>query len=172
MTETRDVPDVFHVVFEYPKRDLTMIYSATLANGNGRSRLIMGHDAMMRIGNDLELRIERESTQFKEKIEQNIIDTSEPLLSYTPGSKGIDAVTSATERYFASKGLMYTYRGGKQFDTTYLHVKDWIDSIRSNGKPKCDIELGFHEGIACHMATRSYLEGRKVTWDPVRRRIV
>ena len=81
-------------------------------------------------------------------------------------------ITSATERYFATKGLMYTYRGGKQIDTTYLHVKDWIDSIRRNGTPKCHIEFGFQEGIACHMATRSYMEGRKVAWDPIRRRIV
>ncbi len=172
MHEVRDVPDVFHVVFEYPKKDLTLIYSATLANGNGRGRMIMGHDATMIVGDAVEVRIEYESTRFREKIEDKLIDTSEPLISYTPGSKGIDAVTSATERYFAQKGLLYTYRGGKRVDTTHLHVQDWINCIRSGETPKCDINLGFEEGIACHMATRSYLEGRKVTWDPKKQRIV
>lgn len=172
MHEVRDVPDVFHVVFEYPKKDLTLVYSATLANGNGRGRMIMGHDATMVVGDRVEVRIEYESTRFREKIDEKLIDTSEPLISYTPGSKGIDAVTSATERYFAQKGLLYTYRGGKRVDTTHLHVQDWINCIRSGGTPKCDINLGFEEGITCHMATRSYLEGRKVTWDPKKRRIV
>ncbi len=172
VNETRDVPDIFHVVFEYPKRDLTLIYSATLANGNDRGRMFMGHDATMTVGNDLHVRIERESTKYREKIEQNLLDTSEPIFAYRPGSKGIDAVTSATERYFAAKGLYYTYRNGKRVDTTHLHVKDWIDCIRSGNKPRCHIDLGLEEGIACHMATKSYLEGRKVRWDPLLRRIV
>ncbi|MFZ5519062.1 MAG: Gfo/Idh/MocA family protein [Candidatus Zhuqueibacterota bacterium] len=172
MQEVRDVPDVFNVVFEYPKRNLTLLYSATLANGNGRQRMIMGHDATMYVGDGVEVRIEYDSTRFRQHIDEKLIDTSEPLISYSPGAKGIDAVTSATARYFAQKGLMYTYRGGKQVDTTHLHVKDWIDSIRNGSTPKCDINLGFEEGIACHMATKSYLENRKVTWDPIKRRII
>jgi len=172
MKEMRDVPDVFNVVFEYPKKNLTLIYSATLANGRWRTRKFMGHDATMQVGDDLTIQIERESTTYKDKIEEDLIDTSVPLFSYTPGAKGIDAITSATERYFASKGLMYTYRGGKPIDTTHLHVKDWIDCIRNNKFPRCHIDLGFEEAIACHMATKSYLESRKVQWNPALRRIV
>ena len=44
--------------------------------------------------------------------------------------------------------------------------------IRNGGNTSCDIERGFEEAISCHMATRAYLEGRQVTWDPVARRIV
>jgi hypothetical protein len=44
--------------------------------------------------------------------------------------------------------------------------------IRNGGVTSCNIDRAFEEAITCHMATRSYLEGRKVEWDPVRRRIV
>jgi len=172
MTELRDVPDVFHVVFEYPDRDLTLIYSATLASNQERGKLIMGHDASLRVGWDLEVYVDRESTRYKEKIDNGMIDTSLPLFTYTPGSKGLDAITSATQKYFASRGLLYTYREGKRVDTTFLHIKDWLDAIRYGQKPKCDIEQGFQEAITCHMATQSYLLGRKVEWDPVARKIV
>ncbi|MGB6865241.1 MAG: gfo/Idh/MocA family oxidoreductase, partial [Candidatus Aminicenantaceae bacterium] len=101
-----------------------------------------------------------------------VIDTSLPLFSYYPGSKGIDTITSATEKYFATKGLMYTYRGGRHVDITHLHVKEWIDCIRTGEKPSCDINRGFEEAITCHMATKSYLEGRRVEWDPVQKKIV
>ena len=47
-----------------------------------------------------------------------------------------------------------------------------LDAIRNGGPTSCNIERGFEEAITCHMATRSFLEGRKVEWDPVRRRIV
>lgn len=168
----RDVPDVFQVACEYPERTLTLVYSATLASGKGRGRVFMGHDASMVVGGSLTVTAENESTRYENKIKNQIIDTSLPLFSYSPGSKGIDTVTSATEKYFATKGLMYTYRGGRPVDLTHLHVKEWIDCIRTGKKPSCDISRGLQEGITCHMATRSYLEGRKVTWDPVKNRIV
>jgi len=86
------------------------------------------------------------------------------VLSATYG-EFIDAVTSATEQYFAGRGLLYTYRGGKRVDTTHLHVKEWIEAIRENKLPSCNIDQAFEEGISAAMATLSYKENRKITWD-------
>ncbi len=168
----RDVPDIFQAVCEYPDRDLTLVYSATLSNSWSRGRNFMGHDASMEVGSSLTVNADYDSTRFEERIKSGVIDTSLPLISYRPGSKGIDTITSATEKYFATKGLMYTYRGGRHVDLTYLHVKEWIDCIRTGEKPSCDIDRGFEEAITCHMATKSYLEGRRVEWDPVQKKIV
>jgi predicted dehydrogenase len=168
----RDVPDVFQAVYEYPDRDLTFVYSATLANGNYRGLQFMGHDATMRVSGNLSVSADGSSTRYKEKIENGIIDPSRPMFTYRPGFKGIDAVTSATEEYFASRGLLFTYRGGRRVSAYHLLIGEWLDVIRNGGETSCNIERGFEEAITCHMATRSYQEGRKVEWDPVRRRIV
>ncbi len=168
----RDVPDVFQAVFEYPERNLTLVYSATLANGRGRGKVFMGHDASMEVGYTLSVAADQESTRYKEKIMNNIINTSLPLFTFQPGLKGIDTVTSATERYFMTRGLMYTMRGGRPVNTTHLHLKDWLDCIRNGGQPSCNIDRGFEEAVTCHMATLSYLEGRKVGWDPLNKKIV
>ena len=132
----------------------------------------MGHDASMEVGSTLTVNADNESTRYKEKIKNKIIDTSLPLFAFHPGLKGIDTITSATEGYFATKGLMYTHRNGKHLDLTHLHVKEWIDCIRNGKKPSCGIDRGFQEGITCHMATKSFLEGRKVEWDSVKRKII
>jgi len=168
----RDVPDVWQVSLEYPDRDLTLLYSATLSNGRWRGRVLMGHDAAMEVDNGLRVTADRSSTRFKEKIEEEIIDTSRPMFTYQPGFTGLDAITSATAEYFASRGLLYTYRGGKLVNSYHLHIAEWLDVIRNGGDTSCNIERGFEEAISCHMATRSYLEGRQVRWDPVARRIV
>ncbi len=168
----RDVPDVFQAVYEYPDRDLTLIYSATLANGRHRGKIFMGHDATMEVSSLLTVTADLESTRYKEKIMNKIINTSLPLFTYQPGLKGIDTVTSATERYFATRGLMYTMRGGRPVNTSHLHIKEWLDCIRNDLQPSCNIDRGFEEAITCHMATISYLEGRKVEWDPVSKKIV
>ena len=100
------------------------------------------------------------------------IVSSLELVTFVPGSKVFDAVTSATEEYFASRGLLFTYRGGRRVSAYHLHIKNWLDVIRNGGETSCNIDRGFEEAITCHMATKAYLEGRKVTWDPVNRRIV
>ncbi|HUG39315.1 MAG TPA: Gfo/Idh/MocA family oxidoreductase [Longimicrobiales bacterium] len=168
----RDVPDVFQAAYEYPDRDVTFMYSATLANGNNRGLVLMGHDASMRVGGALAVSADGASTRFKDKIDDGTIDLTRPMFTYRPGFKGIDAVTSATAEYFASRGLLYTYRGGRRVSAYHLHLAEWLDVIRNGGRTSCDIEAGFEEAITSHMATRSYLEGRRVEWDAVRRRIV
>jgi predicted dehydrogenase len=168
----RDVPDVFQASCEYPDRDLTLVYSATLANGDNRGLTFMGHDASMEVGGSLTVTADGESTRYEEKIDDGIIDPSRPMFTYRPGFKGIDAVTSATEQYFASRGLLFTYRGGRPVSAYHLHIGEWLNVIRNGGQTSCNIDRGFEEAMTCHMATRSYREGRKVTWDPVNRRIV
>jgi len=168
----RDVPDVWNATFEYPDKDLTILYSATLSSNDPRGNRIMGHDATMQMGGQsgggsvhgFIVKADSESTRYKDRLESGIISTQYPIYTYSPGSKQIDGITSATSRYFANKGLLYTYREGKRVDPTHLHVKDWFDAIRSGGQPKCDIEQALHEAVACHMATESYLQGKQMEW--------
>jgi predicted dehydrogenase len=168
----RDVPDVWQAVLEYPDRDLTLVYSATLANGYNRGIRVMGHDATMDVGEQLTVTPDGTSTRYEKMLEEGLLKTDRPMLTYQSGFKGVDAVTTPTEEYFASRGLLFTYRGGQRVSTHYLHLRQWLDCIRYGEKPSCDIDRGIEEAITCHMATKSYLEGRRVYWDPTERRIV
>jgi predicted dehydrogenase len=170
--DNREMPDVLHCVFEYPERDLTLIYSASLASSRERGRVFMGHDASMELGESISITADYNSTRYKKKIEEGIIDTSVPMIAIQPGSGKVDAVTSATERYYAARGLTTTNINGRQVDVTHLHLKQWIDCIRNGGLPIANIDRAFEEGIACLMAHRSYIEKRRVEWDPVSRKIV
>lgn len=168
----RTVPDVLHQAFEYPERDLTLIYSASLASNMARGRRIMGHDAYMEVGGDLQIYADQESTRYKEKIEQRIIDPNTPIYSFRPGMKQVDAITSATEKYFAGRGLLFTYQNGKRVDTSHLHIKDWLDCIRAGETPSCNVDRGFEEAMTAHMGTIAYRENRKVYWDADNQKII
>ncbi len=168
----REVPDVWQVTCEYPERDLTLLYSASLASSRNRGKVIMGHDGHMELGNNITVWPDIESTRFRKMINQGIIDPQRPLYSYVPGKKNVDAVTSATEAYFAGRGLLYTYREGRRVDTTYLHIKEWLDCIRTGKQPSCNIDQGFEEAITAQMAIISYRENRKVFWDPEKKQLI
>jgi predicted dehydrogenase len=168
----RTVPDVLQQTFEYPERDLTLIYSASLASNMRRGRRIMGHDAYMEVGGNLQIFADPGSTKYADKIEAGLIDPELPIYTYTPGRKQVDAITSPTEQYFAGRGLLYTYLGGKRVDTSHLHIRDWLNCIRGGGMPSCNIELAFEEAMSAHMGTKAYLENRKVYWDREKKLIV
>lgn len=168
----RTVPDILQMSFEYPERDLTLLYSASLASNKRRGRVIMGHDGYMELGSNMKIYADSESTKYKAKIESGIIHPETPIFSFTPGLKQVDAITSPTEQYFAGRGLLYTYRGGKRVDTSHLHMKDWLDAIRSGSQPSCDVDQGFEEAMTAHMGTVSYHENRKVFWDADNQKIV
>ncbi len=165
VNEIREVPDIWNTVLEYPHLDFTLMYSASLANNKDRGKMIMGHDGSMELGNSLQVYACRESTRYKEQIESGLIDPSLPIYTYIPGRKNVDSVATATEQYFASRGLLYTYRGGRRVDTTHLHIAEWIDAIREGKQPSCNIDQAFEEGISAGMATKAYRENRTVFWD-------
>lgn len=166
----RTVPDVLQTTFEFPDRDLTLLYSATLASEFNRPRKIMGTDATIELGSSLNVIVDRASQQYKDKIDQGLIKPGEPFYRYASG-KSIDALSSATEMYFAQRGLLYSYVQGKKYDTTFLHIREWLDAIRTGKDVSCGIKPAFEEAIAAHMGTRAYLEGRTMYWDAEKREI-
>jgi len=168
----REVPDVFQAAFEYSDRALTLLYSGTLANGVPRGTLIMGRDATLELGRILSVWVDKKSVKYKSRIKAGIIDPAAPFVSYMKDQDRVDAVTSATTRYYADRGLDFTYTEGKQVNTTQLHIADWLNCIQSGGTTSCNIDRGFEEAITAHMATLSYREGRKVRWNPETETIV
>jgi predicted dehydrogenase len=180
----RNVPDVMQVNMEFPnfstgssqekgkEKGMTMVYSATLGNQYGRTTALMGHDATMELNNDLVIYADRNSTKFKDMIAGRKIDPDIPVYRYDPASGDIDGVTSATAKYFADKGLLWTYRDGKRVDSTHLHLREWLSCIRNGGTPSCNIMAGFEETITSHMGGIAYKLGRRIDWDQEKNEIV
>ena len=180
----RNVPDVMQINMEFPdfttgssqaegkEKGMTLVYSATLGNQYSRKTVLMGHDASMELGNDLVIYADGNSTRFKDMLEEDVISPNVPVYQYDPAAGGVDAITSATSKYFADKGLLWTYRDGKRVDSTHLHMREWLSCIRNGGTPSCDIQAGFEEAITAHMAGVSYKIGRRIDWDPVKQEVV
>lgn len=167
----REMADVLDVVLAYTDRELTLKYSGNLASSRQRGRVLMGHDASMDMGGTLRVTVDANSTRFKKEINAGILDPSEPFLTIDPAGN-VDAFTSATEQYYASRGLISTTVNGRVVDVTHLHIREWIDCIRNGGVPTANIKCAYEEGIACLMAHRSYVEKRQIDWDPVKNKIV
>ncbi len=170
-----DIPDVMHTSFEYPDKELSLTYSANLASSFFRPRTIYGKDASMTVGGHLTVTPDGSSERYAGMIEKGLIDPSSPMLEILKGSdvkEAVDAVSSATTRYYASRGLTTTRIDGREWDVTHLHLKEWLDCIRHGGEPSANIDKAFEESVTIAMADISYREQCRTEWDPVNRKII
>ena len=60
------VPDVLQTTFEWPSKDFSMLYSATLSRNRGK--VFMGHDASMETSNILALTANIDSERYSKKL--------------------------------------------------------------------------------------------------------
>ncbi len=170
-----DIPDVMNTNFEYPDKELSLTYSANLASSQFRPRTIYGKDASMTIGAQLTVTPDGSSERYAGMIEKGLIDPSSPMLEILKVSdtmEAVDAVSSATTRYYASRGLTTTSIDGQEWDVTHLHLKEWLDCIRHGGKTSANIDKAYEEGVTIAMADISYREQCRTHWDPVNRKII
>ncbi len=173
--EFGDMPDVLNTTFEYPQKELTLTYSANLTSSKSRGRTIYGQDASMAVGGALSVVPDGSSVLFEDLLERGLIDPGSPMMEMLPGSRTasvVDAVSSATAQYYASRGLTSTSIGGQNWDVTHLHLKEWLDCIRNGGTPVCNIEKAYEEGVVIAMADISYREKCQTRWDPDKRQIM
>tara|TARA_R110002050_G_scaffold223672_2_gene359538 strand:+ start:9292 stop:10890 length:1599 start_codon:yes stop_codon:yes gene_type:complete len=168
----RETPDTFNAVFEYPNKELSLLYSLSLSNSNSRGRVIMGRDATMKLGGSLIVTADASSERYKEHIESGNLDLTTPMITFGPEDPNVDGVSSATAQYYADRGLSKSTINGQSIDLTYLHLKDWLNVIRYGGTTTCNIDVSVSEMVTILMATKSFRENRKVTWDSLNRKIV
>jgi hypothetical protein len=57
-------------------------------------------------------------------------------------------------------------------DATSLHVKDFIDCVRSRKEPVGDVAIGHRATIVAHLGNIAYRTGRKIRWDAAKEEII
>ena len=57
-------------------------------------------------------------------------------------------------------------------DETDIHMRNFMDCVRSRKETDCPFEIGFRSAIACQMAVASYRQGHEVRWDAESEQIV
>jgi predicted dehydrogenase len=141
-----EVPDLYHSVYEYPDKDLTILFSANFASSNApRSNEFIGTEASMTSSRD-EIHIWGEPLSDR---------YAERMKAAAGGPVDIIKVEKETD-----------------MSTLEYHFHEFFDAMRSRGKTSCDINFTFDEDIACHMGTEAFQQGRKVQWDADKMEIV
>lgn len=154
--EDREVPDQWHVMYEYPKQDLNVTFACTFHNRHhGTNTYVFGRDATLEVHTDW-CRVY--GAEWKPEYRQKLAAARKAAesLGMLPG----DAVVPPD--YSMKKGEL----------EVSSHMRNFIDCVRSGETPRCGIGRAFEEGVTVVMSVEAYFKQRKVKWDPVNELIV
>ncbi len=137
-----EVPDVYTSVYEYPDKDLSLLFNANFASSNApRSTEFIGTDATMTSrGNEIYIWGEPTSPKYSS-------------VEVKPGeNKPSEVIKVESEDSMTSLEKLF---------------HEFFDAVRTRSKTTCDINFAFDEDISCHLGTEAFLKGGKMTWDPL-----
>jgi predicted dehydrogenase len=163
LNDGADVPDALQITYEYP--GFILSYEASMLNGHGVGAHGVGRKYYGARGADDRPHgmafYGANGTLFADRIGFELYP--EPKGSSIPGleSKSNTAGGWRAERAEAT---------GE--DATGLHLKNFIDCVRSREKPVADIETGHRSTIAPHLGNISIRTGHKLRWDASKEEIV
>ncbi len=146
----REVPDTWNTVYTYEQQACTVTFDCSM---NSCARIqppvfygkeaVLQFDTIAQSVNTFDVYAER-GVKYGAKIEAGEIPSDEPFLKFDPA---------------------------KTPEQPY-HIEDFIQSVRSRQKPKCDEDQAFIEAAIIVMATIAYKENRPVRWDREKQDVV
>lgn len=141
----REVPDCISAIYEYPNK-FHLNYSSYFGNQYfNYGEQFLGDTGMIEVIGRKKLRY------FPE-------DFGEAL--NTDNLKGLKPMELDYIKDFS------------QPDATHAHFVNWVEAIQGKTKAIAPVSVGQEAAIPGHMATQSYLKGKKCTWDAKNRKFL
>ncbi len=154
--QDREVPDMWHTLMDYPKKEMAVTFACTFHNRHqGSGTYILGRDASIEVdGTSCRVYGAEWKPEYTEK------RAKARKLPYNANRATTDIIVPPD----------YEMKAGEVKVST--HMRDFIDCIRNGQTPRCGMDRAFEEAVTIVMSVESYKRERKVRWDPVKEEIV
>jgi len=158
-----ETPDVVQITYEYP--NFVLSYEASMLNDHGCGGRTPGKNYYLtRTADDRPHGMAFYGTKgslFVDRVGLEVYP--EPK-----GESGPGAVASAS----GPEGFRTERVDIAGADATELHLKNFIDCVRTRQKPVADVEIGHRSTTVPHLGNIAFKTGHKIHWDAEREEIV
>lgn len=158
LESTGETPDVQDTILEYP--GLQMNYSIREASAGSR-----GGSALEFFGTKGSMTIERSGLQV---IPDRKSDPNNSIPVFRGHTAGGPARSEVKPEPW-TEAMQMKGSSDEQFD---LHVRNFLDAMRSRQRPIADVEDGHRTAVPCHLANMSLRLKRSIQWDPDKEQII
>src|SRR5207302_6957538 len=163
LNDGAETPDVVQVTYEYP--GFILSYEACMLNSHGAGGRTPGKKYYQARGaNDRphgEAYYGTNGTLIADRLGFEIYP--ELQVASGPGAVG---------RGEAAEAFRMQRKEMSAEDATALHVKNFVECVRSRKQPAADVEIGHRSTIVAHLGNIAYRTGHKIRWDAAKAQIV
>jgi predicted dehydrogenase len=153
-----ETPDTQDAAYTY--RNLTSLWShreGSRGSGDGYGLEFYGTKGSLKIG--------REGFQITG-------DTKAPPENAIPTFRGIPTGVSGRQEVKPEKWVENRAEKGSSPEQFDLHVRNFLDCVKTRQRTIADVEDGHYTAVACHLANLSLRLGRSLKWDPEKEEIL
>jgi predicted dehydrogenase len=162
-TEDREVPDMWHVLFDYPQKELAVTFGCSFHNRHvGELIQFLGRDLTMECASEM---CRTYTPDWKPGGYERMIAARQLAEKTREAARemGVEAPPTAV-------APDYSFHEGELIVTS--HMQDFVDCTRSRERPRCDVDRAFEEAVTLIMSVEAWRRDKKVWWDPIREEIV
>jgi predicted dehydrogenase len=163
LTDGAETPDVVQVTYQYP--GFVLSYEAMMLNAHGAGGRTPGRTYYGARGDTDrphgEAYYGTNGTMIVDRLGFEVFP--ELKAPSGPGAVGRNA---------PPPGYRMTRHEMSAEDATALHVRDFIECVRSRRTPKADAEAGQRSSTVAHLGNIAFRTGRRIRWDAERERVV
>lgn len=161
--EDREVPDMWHVLFDYPKQELAVTFNCSFHNSHaGELIQFLGRDMTMEASSEF---CRTYVAGWKPEADERIMAGRKLAAETRKAAQAMGIPPPPT-----AIAPDYVYRAGEL--TVTSHMQNFFDCVRSRELPRCHVDRAFEEAVALVMSVEAYRRETKVKWDPVKEEIV
>lgn len=161
--EDREVPDMWHVLFDYPKQELAVTFNCSFHNSHaGELMQFLGRDMTMEASSEF---CRTYVAGWKPEADERIMAGRKLAAETRKAAQAMGIPPPPT-----AIAPDYVYRAGEL--TVSSHMQNFFDCVRSRELPRCHVDRAFEEAVALVMSVEAYRRETKVKWDPVKEEIV
>lgn len=159
----REVPDMWHVLFDYPKKDLAVTFACSFHNKHvGETIQFLGRDMTMEVSSQF---CRTYVADWKPEAQERVMAGRKIAAEVRKAAEQLKIPAPPT-----AVAPDYVYRPGEL--TVSSHMQDFFDCVRTRATPRCGVDRAFEEAVALIMSVESYRRETKVKWNPVTEEIV
>ena len=152
----RDVPDMWHVLFDYPKQELAVTFNCTFSNRHyGEAAEYLGREQTLEVSPQM---CRTYAAEWK----------PEYLARRTEANHAGEKLGLVPLDYPVPPA--YSMKKGELEVSS--HFQNFIDCVRSRAMPRCGVDRAFEEAAAVFLSVEAYKRSTKVRWEAGQEEIV
>lgn len=161
--EDREVPDMWHVLMDYPRQELAVSFGCSFHNKHvGELIQILGRDMTIEVSSDF---CRTYMAEWRPEFYERMMAGRKLAAETRKAAQQMGIQPPPTE-----VAPDYVYHDGEMKVTS--HMQNFFDCVQSRQLPRCHVDRAFEEAVALIMSVESYRRETKVKWDPVKEEIV